>query len=48
MGAEKASWEGALRQMSVPGGEERVKGESLVVLVASVIGEVPIKTGEDV
>ena len=34
VGAEKALWDGGLRQMSVPGGEERVKAGSLCVVEA--------------
>lgn len=33
VGALKALWEGGLRQMSVPGGEARAKGSSLIVVV---------------
>jgi hypothetical protein len=33
VGALKALWEGGLRQMSVPGGAERVKGGMVVVVV---------------
>lgn len=39
----KALWEGALRQMSVSGGAERVKGGMVVVVVLSVMFEVEIE-----
>lgn len=39
VGAEKTSREGGLRQMSVPAGEERLKGGTVVVFVAYVIIE---------
>lgn len=39
MDALKALVEGALRQMSVPGGAERVKGGTVVVVVLTIVAD---------